>query len=211
MTGRRQLHVVQLLRDQPLLRQILAVVVTVFLGAVTAIVIVGSLTVLKIDGQALQRQLLFVEQGTQARFAQVPTEQESVTIWDDALLRLRSNDQSWMDENVGVWMNSYFGHDRVYVLNPEDAPIYAMESGESASASLYAQDRVHIEPLVKALRSSIAAAVAGGNAPADGDGQEAGGSLGAKDYVWLPTGLAIASGPLNLTTIVASVLSLASV
>jgi sensor domain CHASE-containing protein len=44
--------------------------------------------------------------------------QESSTVWDDAVRQLRARpvDQDWIDINLGIWFESYAGHDEVYIL-----------------------------------------------------------------------------------------------
>src|SRR3954447_15511322 len=47
----------------------------------------------------------------------VAHDQESVTVWDDAVNALRGGDAKWIDTNLGSWMHTYFGHDQVYILD----------------------------------------------------------------------------------------------
>ena len=53
-------------------------------------------------------------------------DQESVTAWDEAVRHMHDRlDPDWVDDNMGTWMNMYFGHERTVILNDQDRPIYA--------------------------------------------------------------------------------------
>ena len=66
----------------------------------------------------------------------VPYDQESVAVWDDAIIFAKNEfDLKWVDINLGVWMYEYFKHDRSYVLNAEDQVIYSMADGKQVSVS----------------------------------------------------------------------------
>ena len=50
--------------------------------------------------------------------AKISHDQESVTIWDDAVRKTKLEfDPEWTDINFGTWMFDYFGHDRAFILN----------------------------------------------------------------------------------------------
>ena len=58
----------------------------------------------------------------------IPYDQESTTVWDDPVLKLREPtlDLQWLDENMGVWLYDYFGHDQAYIVDSANRPVYAM-------------------------------------------------------------------------------------
>ncbi|MGO8565405.1 bifunctional diguanylate cyclase/phosphodiesterase, partial [Rhizobium ruizarguesonis] len=39
----------------------------------------------------------------------VAHDQESATVWDDAVVKTKERDLDWLDANLGRWMNTYFG------------------------------------------------------------------------------------------------------
>lgn len=51
-------------------------------------------------------------------------DQESATVWDDAVTNSLARNPDWMETNLGVWMNTYFGHDAAIVLTADLDPIY---------------------------------------------------------------------------------------
>ena len=66
---------------------------------------------------------------------QIPFDQESTTVWDDPVVKLREPtlDMTWLDENMGVWLHDYFDHDQVYILDSANRPVYAMRDGARAA------------------------------------------------------------------------------
>src|SRR5688572_5915332 len=113
---------------------------------------------LAVDQRALSRELHFAEQAIAKIVERVPQEQESITVWDDAVVRTKALDVTWMADNVGEWMHSYFGHTAVYVLNAANEPIYAMRDGATIDPAEYASDAAEADPLARALRAQIAGA-----------------------------------------------------
>ena len=82
----------------------------------------------------LQRQKAFVADGPAGcRRLRLMREQESVTVWDDAVTFAKAHDQQWMRENLGEWMYSYYGHDRAFVLDEQNRPVHAMEDGKTVA------------------------------------------------------------------------------
>ncbi|MGH6923530.1 MAG: putative bifunctional diguanylate cyclase/phosphodiesterase [Propylenella sp.] len=99
--------------------------------------------------------------------ARLSHDQESVTIWDDSIRNTVDGlNLEWVDVNLGVWMYDYFGHDRAFVLNDRDEPIYAMADGAMAETSSYGHVAHAVQPLVDELRAQLKAA-APGEATAD--------------------------------------------
>ena len=133
-------------------------------GLVLAVVATGSwlafVAIASVDDEAYQRQIRFAERAISELFHGIAKEQESVTIWDDSVIRAQAGDQRWMAENLGQWMATYFGHDAVYVLDPADKPIHAMEHGITLddAALAWAPQAPVIGPLATALRREIAIA-----------------------------------------------------
>ncbi|WP_457810264.1 CHASE4 domain-containing protein [Rhizobium ruizarguesonis] len=54
----------------------------------------------------------------------VAHDQESATVWDDAVVKTKERDLDWLDANLGRWMNTYFGHDVAIVLSADGQTIY---------------------------------------------------------------------------------------
>jgi diguanylate cyclase (GGDEF)-like protein len=87
----------------------------------------------------------------------VAHDQESATVWDDAVVKTRERDLEWLDVNLGQWMNTYFGHDAAFVLSADGKPIYefiAKPFGASTATDFY---RAY-SPLASRLHGRLAAA-----------------------------------------------------
>ena len=89
----------------------------------------------------------------------VPRNQQSVTIWDDAIQNAKFElNKDWVDNNLGVWMGSFYGFDQVFVLNDQNLPVYSMANGASpAEPGLFQKERDIIAPRIDQLRKQIAA------------------------------------------------------
>jgi len=121
-----------------------------------SLVLVGHNAISTSDETAAARQARFAAHNLAAEIEGLPDEQRSATIWDDAIRRTAARDQEWMDGNLGIWMQDYFGHDESYVLDRENMPFYASITTEHASASNYAERAADIAPLVMQLRAAMA-------------------------------------------------------
>jgi diguanylate cyclase (GGDEF)-like protein len=85
----------------------------------------------------------------------VAHDQESVTVWDDAVDGVRRRDLGWIDVNLGSWMNSYFGHDGAYILDPHDEPIYASIGGGAVDPTKFYEIWSRAGPLASNLRRRL--------------------------------------------------------
>jgi diguanylate cyclase (GGDEF)-like protein len=87
--------------------------------------------------------------------ARIAHDQESVTVWDDSIrhLRARPLDTAWLDGNLGVWLHTFYGHDAVYMLDPDNRPLYAMTEGVRDPPSSFSRIGPAALPLVAELRA----------------------------------------------------------
>ena len=76
------------------------------------------------DAIAVARQRDVVALTVSKLKSSIAHDQESVTVWDDAVSNSIARNRDWMDTNLGVWMNTYFGHDAAIVLTADLNPIY---------------------------------------------------------------------------------------
>ena len=133
-------------------------------GAVTVVLVASVLlyATKESDRIAWEKQSLLVSHVLSEQVARISHDQESVTIWDDAVRNTKTEfDYEWTDVNLGVWMFDYFGHDREFVLNDRDEPIYAMVDGAGADVSVYETEKKTIAPLAEQLRALLRTAAPG--------------------------------------------------
>lgn len=62
-------------------------------------------------------------------------------------------DLDWIDAEMGWAEYADYGHDRVYVFDPDFEPIYAAREGERQDVSAYAADRGAIDPIADRFRA----------------------------------------------------------
>ena len=109
-----------------------------------------------VDQRSLDRQYELARKVVALQIARVPHDQESVTVWDDAITHTKlSYDESWVDTNLGAWMHSYFGHDEVMILSDKDRPIYDMVSGHDIGMQHAEAQLPDLEPFIASLRAKI--------------------------------------------------------
>ncbi|RCS22246.1 EAL domain-containing protein [Phyllobacterium salinisoli] len=110
------------------------------------------------DRVAIDRQERLVALVVSQMRSAVAHDQESVTVWDDALKAVKSGgSEEWIDHNLGTWMHTYFGHDGAYILNSQDQAVYAFSGGHVSDVSAYDKIASSALPLVKSLRAKLRA------------------------------------------------------
>jgi diguanylate cyclase (GGDEF)-like protein len=93
--------------------------------------------------------------------ATVAHDQEGFTVWDDSVRQLArsSHDLEWLDNNLGIWVHDYYGHDATYVLDPNDRPVYAMIDGRRARPADFERVAGSALPLARDLRARLRSGV----------------------------------------------------
>lgn len=109
----------------------------------------------QIDGRALQRQQSSLSIGLADVAERMPVEQDTSAVWDDAVAKVRENDSDWLAENLAEWVSAFFGHELVYLLDPNNDPIRAVVRGERVADIRYELDRRAIQPLALAVRRAL--------------------------------------------------------
>ena len=174
--------------NRSLSQQLTVAVILFTMAALAAMAGFASWSVSRVDERALQRQQTAVSFALTEQFENLPVEQTSATEWDDAVLKAKAHDMAWLSDNLTVWMEAYFGHDRDYVIDQQDAFVQAAADGHLVDASLYSKDQPTLVPLIGDLRSQIRRAAEGNQDPA-----EAIAVLGSEDLFVIDGKLAIVS------------------
>ncbi|MCG6856495.1 MAG: EAL domain-containing protein [Salaquimonas sp.] len=134
-------------------RGIPAVVLTLTLCVAIYVLLAWSGT--QTDQISYKRQEQLVNLVLSQLRAQTAHDQESSTVWDEALQKAQAHDTSWIDDNLGSWMHSYFGHDEDYVLGPDDAPIYAFTDNDIAEPKVFEAIKPQVEHIIHSLREKM--------------------------------------------------------
>lgn len=110
-----------------------------------------------VDALSRERQNGLVANVLAQSAEQVAHDQEAVTVWDDTLRKLQEPrlDAEWMDQNLGIWLHDYYGHDAVYLVSPANEPIYTMRDGRRGKPQDFASVAEALLPLVGRLRETL--------------------------------------------------------
>lgn len=169
-------------------KRLTAIVITAVVAALGLVAVFAYYAMSAVDAASLLWQSRLIQNGIEKALVDLPSEQESITIWDDAVLESRAGNMLWMEENVGVWMADYFGHDAAYVLDPQNQPRYAMQNGQTVAAQVFGTRAPQLSPLIDKLRAEIS------SVPKDAiDATTRIGELEAVDYILLDDKVAMAS------------------
>ena len=146
-----------------LLRQTLTrpwmLVAPIFAAVVATGLIVGELlywSTVQVDLASASREEQVLSAAVTRSAQRIAKDQEASTVWDDAVMHVRTPDPEWLDANLGVWMHTYYGHDRTYVLSGDDKPVYAMEDGDRVPPEHFGSVASAAAPLVRDLRHELA-------------------------------------------------------
>lgn len=153
---------------------------------VFALGIFGGWAAGKIDDRSIARETRAVRMGLEEWLDRIPVEQDTSAIWTDSVIHLRAGDDDWIAENLGEWVSEYFGHDRVYLIDPDNRALRAVQNGERVNPTAFDRDRMILDPMIVELRQKMAAA-AGGN---PSNSTDAVSGLGLEDIRAMPDGRA---------------------
>ncbi|RYE09080.1 MAG: diguanylate cyclase [Hyphomicrobiales bacterium] len=112
------------------------------------------------DDRALERQQTLVAHIVQGAKADFEGSQGSMVLRYEVTEAFLGDtpDLDWIDPELGWAGYTDYGHDRVYVLDPNFAPIYAANAGERQDVAFYDNDRAVIDPIAIRFRSPELAA-----------------------------------------------------
>jgi diguanylate cyclase (GGDEF)-like protein len=109
------------------------------------------------DAISVERQIRETRHAVDSSLDTMALDQEAIAVWDDPVLELRkpAPDWQWFDENIGIWLHDLFSHDRVYILNATDKPIYAVVDGARTEPARYAEVEGYFKHMVDAVRGRV--------------------------------------------------------
>jgi diguanylate cyclase (GGDEF)-like protein len=138
----------------------LRIALPVFAVTVAAVLMAGAglwWATQRSDAISVERQVRETRQAISSSLDEMALNQEAVAIWDDPVLELRKPDPDWQwfDDNIGVWLHTLFGQDRVYVLDAADEVIYAMADGARAEPGSFKEIASSLRHLVETARARM--------------------------------------------------------
>lgn len=116
----------------------------------------------KSDELSIERQQHVISTVLEQNFRGIAHDQEAATVWDDSVRELTAPVRSakWLDENLGIWFYTYYGHDEVFIVDPQDRVVYAMREGRRQDAEIYAGSIGSVtKPLIAELRTKMRSGV----------------------------------------------------
>ncbi|WP_347140455.1 EAL domain-containing protein [Paracoccus sp. SSK6] len=140
---------------QSLSAQILGSLLIIPTVVLLSLILVGHNAISTADTNALARQERFAKHNLATEIARLADEQQSASIWDDAVLKTKARDHEWIDANLGAWMQDYFGHSESYILDHSNRPVFASIAGTRLPPDAYGKRAEVIAPLVTQLRSAM--------------------------------------------------------
>jgi diguanylate cyclase (GGDEF)-like protein len=108
-----------------------------------------------LDSRSMERQRSMVEHVLSSQLIDLSHDQESLAVWDDAVVATKAPDLEWLAQNYGEWSYNFNGHDRVMVLGSDNAPIYAGSQGLDVAPGPVADDIANLAPLISSLRVQL--------------------------------------------------------
>ncbi|RWK24770.1 MAG: EAL domain-containing protein [Mesorhizobium sp.] len=142
--------------SSPLTHQVTLTVLTLAVLALVIVVGFGVYATAQADQVSLERQKIFIADGLKDQIASVQREQESVSVWDDAITNVKAGNQTWIEENLSVWMYTYYRHNRVYILDAANRPVHTMQEGKVVDPSAYGEDEPEMLATIEKLRAMLA-------------------------------------------------------
>ena len=112
----------------------------------------------RIDTRSLEVEKASLTAAVREELERLSTEQDSSAEWDDAVVKVRERDQTWIAENLAEWMSDFFGHSRVYVIAPDDSVVRAAATGQYAGSTFASIDVAAVLPHVSQMRNRMAEA-----------------------------------------------------
>lgn len=128
---------------------------------IAGVATVSVITANQIDQISLEVQTSFIKKGINDEVRSVPREQESVTVWDEAVIRIESGDFHWLSAHLGQFLHSGHGHDRTYVINPKGELVNAMRDGSIITPPAFHGEQAVVEDAAQDLREQLDTAFAG--------------------------------------------------
>ena len=101
----------------------------------------------------MAQQTRLMQQALADQVAAVPQGQADLAVWDEALAAVDAHDTKWFNDNIGASGFNYYNQSRIFILDGDLKPVYAMRDGGQVPATAFDTVRTAIDPLVVHLRT----------------------------------------------------------
>ena len=113
-----------------------------------------ALSTEKSNERALDRQIRLFSHIAETARSKIADESREQSTWDEAVEALgHPLDMSWIKENMGANVFAAYKYNRIYILDPDLRPVFAMREGGEAPPNTFTEDGTSILPLAKTLQT----------------------------------------------------------
>jgi diguanylate cyclase (GGDEF)-like protein len=122
-----------------------------------------AVSTMKSNERALDRQTRLFSHIAETTRSKMADESREQSTWDQAIEALgHPLDMDWISENMGANVYAAYNYNRIYILDPDLRPAFAMREGGEAPPNTFSDDSASIQPIARTLqtvdsRSAIAA------------------------------------------------------
>ncbi|KGT90515.1 diguanylate cyclase [Erwinia typographi] len=110
----------------------------------------------KSNANAAEQQQQIIKTSLSQSLDETIRQQRSLALWQPLGRSLNRTppDTAWLNENVGAWLSSMFGHQLVYILNADNQPVYRWENGHNVDNSQFAHLQQPVSAFMTRLKAS---------------------------------------------------------
>lgn len=109
------------------------------------------------DEISMERQQRTTERSIRAIVGELAKQQEMVAVWNETVLQLRKSplDEKWLNANIGGWLHTTFGQDRIYILNARNEPVDVTIAGIRTNPEEFEKVRPSLSGLIQGIRGEV--------------------------------------------------------
>lgn len=102
------------------------------------------------------REETLVENALNRGILRALNEQKSVAWWDEAYRKIGggATDMEFLDSEFGIFLTETYGHDKVFILDAGDRPVFAYTGGARRDAAAFERHRAALAPVLAEARSA---------------------------------------------------------
>jgi len=122
--------------------------------AIICIVVAVLTSAWRTDKIAVEQERDMLAREISMRGERILRELESISASDSAVRNIRNSfDASWIQSRVGSWLENYFDHDYVFVIDPRDLLVYSLAGRTQVQSNRMEMAQADLGPLLDYLRS----------------------------------------------------------
>mgnify|MGYP003574919152 FL=1 len=127
------------------------------IALLTVVVAAAALAIVALSGVAMNHaaertEIEMVSREINRVVSRTLDEQKSVALWDEAVGRIHARNTSWLDDEIGAYLNSSYGHDEVYIVDRRNRLVYGYPRDIASGKAGFASVRPVAALLMKEIR-----------------------------------------------------------